>query len=86
MQNATRITSKGQVTIPKHIRERQGIPTGTEFEVLERGDEIVLRKLTPERASPARRDPEFAAYLDRVRGSMNLGISTDEFMQLLRGE
>ncbi len=83
---ATRITSKGQVTIPKQIRERQRISAGTEFDVVERGDEIVLRRRRQAPAELQAKDPEFAAYLERVRGSMNLGMSTDEFMALLRGE
>jgi AbrB family looped-hinge helix DNA binding protein len=86
MPGRTKITSKGQVTIPKQVRDRQNIAAGTEFEVIERGDEIVL--LRRKGASPGQRrdDPEFAAYLERVRGSMNLGLSTDEFMEFLRGE
>lgn len=83
---ATKITSKGQITIPKQIRDRQAIATGTEFEVTERGDEIVLRKSKRAKTGRVTKDAEFAAYLGRVRGSMNLGMSTDEFMDLLRGE
>jgi hypothetical protein len=28
---------------------------------------------------------EFAAYLDRVTGILDIGMTTDEFMQLVRG-
>jgi AbrB family looped-hinge helix DNA binding protein len=82
----TLVTAKGQVTIPKHIRDRKGIAAGTRLEVVERGGEIVLRK--PRRATSRRaaRDEEFEAYIERVRGSMDIGMSTDEFMELLRGE
>ena len=86
MAGETRITSKGQVTIPKHIRERQGIAAGTDFSVTERGEEIVLRRSNRAKSAGAAKDPEFDAYLNRVRGSMKLGMSTDEFMELLRGE
>jgi AbrB family looped-hinge helix DNA binding protein len=82
---ATTVTAKGQVTIPKHIRDRRGISAGTRMEVTEQGDDIVLRKAA-KAASKGKRDAEFEAYLDRVRGSMKLGMTTDEYMELLRGE
>jgi antitoxin PrlF len=87
MKNETVVTSKGQVTIPKHIRERRKIPAGTRLEVTEQGDdEIVLRRAKRTRKKSADRDVEFEEYLERVRGTMNLGMTTDEFMELLRGE
>jgi len=36
------VTSKGQVTIPKRIRDRFGFEEGTEVTFLVRGDEVVL--------------------------------------------
>jgi AbrB family looped-hinge helix DNA binding protein len=85
MADNTIVTSKGQVTIPKHIRDRKAITAGTRLEVIEQGDDIVMRRAA--RAGRGRkRDAEFEAYLKRVRGSMKLGMSTDEYMELLRGE
>jgi AbrB family looped-hinge helix DNA binding protein len=80
-----RVTSKGQVTIPKHLRQRTGIRPGTEVEFAEKGSELVLRKTTRKRRRSAR-DEEFEAYLERVSGTLDLGMSTDEYMELLRGE
>jgi AbrB family looped-hinge helix DNA binding protein len=40
----TRLSSKGQVIIPKAVRERQGWQPGTELEVEDRGDVVVLRR------------------------------------------
>lgn len=87
-KSETVVTSKGQVTIPKHIRDRRKIAAGTRLEVTENGDEIVLRRATKAQAKGKRsdRDIEFEEYLERVRGTMNLGMSTDEFMEFLRGE
>ena len=82
----TTVTSKGQVTIPKHIRDRKGIAAGTRLEVSEQGDEIVLRKAARVSKRQGERDTEFDAYLKKVRGSMKLGMTTDEYMELLRGE
>ena len=79
-----RVTSKGQVTIPKHFRQRQGIAPGAEVEFVEKGDDLVLRKAV--RGAPAKRDKELEEYFERFRGTLDLGMSTDEYMELLRGE
>jgi AbrB family looped-hinge helix DNA binding protein len=39
----TRMSSKGQVIIPKAVRDRHGWATGLELEVEDRGDAVVLR-------------------------------------------
>lgn len=82
-----RVTSKGQVTIPKHLRQRTGIGPGTEVEFAKRGDDLVLRKKKGgSKRQAAGRDEEFEAYLEEVSGTLDLGMSTDEFMEFLRGE
>jgi len=80
-----RVTSKGQVTIPKHFRQRTGIQPGTEVDFVEKRGDLVLRKRRPARERLGR-DEEFEAYLDRVTGIVDLGMTTDEYMELLRGE
>ena len=40
----TRMSSKGQVIIPKGVRERRGWSAGVELEVDEQGDSVVLRR------------------------------------------
>ena len=39
----TRLSSKGQVIIPKAVRERHGWQPGVELEVEDRGDVVILR-------------------------------------------
>jgi AbrB family looped-hinge helix DNA binding protein len=75
---ATVVTSKGQVTIPKPVRDRLGIEPGSavEFELAPDG-RVVLVKVDASR--PASR---FAA----LRGRAGKGLSTDEIMALTRGE
>lgn len=75
---ATTVTSKGQVTIPKPVREMLGITAGTavEFEVAPDG-RVVLR-----RADPRRRRSRFAKARGMARGTM----TTDEIMALTRGD
>lgn len=55
MPPTTRLSAKGQVVIPKDVRDAQGWLPGTEFEVVERPDGVLLRATAPARAqlSPA---------------------------------
>jgi AbrB family looped-hinge helix DNA binding protein len=78
---ATTVTSKGQVTIPKHVRDAMDIRPGTKVIFDVNGDgEVVLRKSM--RAKPRRPD-----RFERAIGSaqIKLGCSTDEYMEWLRG-
>lgn len=40
----TNVSSKGQVVIPKAVRDRLGLTPGTPLEIEERGDVILLRE------------------------------------------
>lgn len=74
-----RVTTKGQVTIPKEIRETLGIEPGDEisFERTESGYE--LRKLEPTTADG--KDP-----FEQYRDSAESDETTAERMRRLRGE
>jgi len=73
----TTMTSKGQVTIPKRLRDFLGLKPGSavEFELAADG-RVVLK--------PARRPPK--SPLARLRGTLKGGMTTDEIMALTRGE
>lgn len=45
------VTSKGQVTIPKEIRETLGVIEGDRLIFLVEGDKVVLRKVGSEKLS-----------------------------------
>jgi AbrB family looped-hinge helix DNA binding protein len=47
----TRLSSKGQVIIPKAVRDRHGWAPGLELEVEDRGDAVVLRPANPFRST-----------------------------------
>jgi AbrB family looped-hinge helix DNA binding protein len=44
MTAQTKLSAKGQVVIPKGVRDRLGWPQGSELEVVETGDGVLLRK------------------------------------------
>lgn len=48
----TTMTSKGQVTIPKAVRQQLGLRQGTRVVFVMEGDHAVLRPAVPERAAP----------------------------------
>lgn len=43
MSTTTRLSTKGQLILPKELRERHQWKAGTEFEVFEKGNDLVLR-------------------------------------------
>lgn len=45
MTTTTRLSTKGQLILPKEVRERHGWQPGTVLEVLERGDAVLIRPL-----------------------------------------
>lgn len=84
----SRMTSKGQVTIPKRIRDYLGLKPGSEIEFQYADDgRIVLkpdRNSSTTSADSERRRMEKA--LAELRGSLDLGMTTDEFMRFVRGD
>ncbi len=75
-----RITSKGQVTIPKDIREKAGLLPNTEVEFRIAKGRVILISL----GAPKSRGK---AAVEGLRGSLkHLKKSTDELMALTRGK
>jgi antitoxin PrlF len=73
----TTVTSKGQVTIPKPIRDFLGLKPGSavEFELAEDG-RVILNTRTKRPGS----------VFARLRGTAKGGLTTDQIMALTRGE
>jgi antitoxin PrlF len=68
------ISEKGQITVPKRLRDRLGIRPGDRLEFSEDRGHIVVSKT-------ADRDPVATVY-----GILGHGRSTDEALRELRGE
>jgi antitoxin PrlF len=80
MRMATTVTSKGQVTIPKHVRDAMKIKPGTKVAIELKGDhEAVLRKVRKAEKKPDRFDRAIGAAEIKWNGT------TDEYMELIRG-
>jgi len=69
----TVVSEKGQVTIPKPLRDRLGIRPGQVLEFRDEHGYLVATKATPLDA------------VESVYGVLKLGRSTDDVMKTLRG-
>jgi AbrB family looped-hinge helix DNA binding protein len=76
--NLVRVTTKGQVTIPRHIREKMGITPYTEVDFIEEDGRVILVKRDQATSVPQ--------TFRRVRGITTVKMSTDEIMALTRGD
>lgn len=75
-----KVSSKGQVTIPKNLREKFGMLPGTEVEFVPGDGGLRVRKVRGSR----RHGEELIAHL-REAGK-NYTMTTEEVMRLTRGE
>ena len=76
-----RITSKGQVTIPKAIREELGLLPHTEVDFVLDGDSVrIVKSVDPKGETRGER------IVRLLRGAGTSGMTTDEIMELTRGE
>jgi AbrB family looped-hinge helix DNA binding protein len=74
-----RVGEKGQVTIPKELRDELGIGAGSEVDFERADDTIVIRKAEdgPGRGS---------RLVEQLRGRGDVAMSTDEIMALTRAD
>ena len=68
------VAERGQITLPKAVRDALGLTKGTRLKVELDGGRIVLRK-------------DVSDTLSKLRGRIKLppGVSTDDIMRELRG-
>lgn len=88
MTKQSTLTVKGQVTIPKDVREALGLKPGDPVAFDREGGRAFLRKGTMTDAEYRRRYEAALANIDRVREQFRpyrTGRSTDDIMDELRG-
>ncbi len=68
------VAERGQITLPKSVRDALGLTKGTKLKVELDGGRIILRK-------------DVSEALKRLRGAVKLppGVTTDDLMRELRG-
>jgi AbrB family looped-hinge helix DNA binding protein len=75
----TTITVKGQVTLPKKVREAAGIKPGDAVEVRATASGVLIEK-------PRGGDYRARLYALGQRGLIRDGMTTDAFMKEMRGD
>lgn len=70
-----RVTTKGQVTIPRGVREALGISPETEIDFVEDEGRFYIVKTD---------EPPVTGRLKKLRGIATVKMSTDEIMNLTR--
>jgi AbrB family looped-hinge helix DNA binding protein len=70
------MTSKGQVTVPKRIRDAVGLKPGSRVSFEVRDGNVLLKR---ESKLPRSR-------FEKMRGTLKSSLTTDQIMALLRGD
>ena len=73
-----RVTTKGQVTIPQHIREKLGITPAAEIDFIEEKGRVYLVKIRGKNITNRK--------FRKLRGIATVKMTTDEIMALTRGD
>ena len=73
-----RVTTKGHVTIPQHIREKMMITPSTEIDFVEEADRVYIVKKKDEKDSIRK--------FSKLRGIGTVKMTTDEIMALTRAD
>ena len=88
LRTVTNMTSKGQVLIPKDVRDRLGLQPGKPVQVgiNDRGEAVVLPAPSERIETPDERRERLRKVLAEVRARQSTGKTTDEIMEFLRGD
>ena len=73
-----RISKRGQITIPKHLREQYGITPGVEVKITPTEKGLLIQKRTPEEHPVDR----ISGILDK--DALGKGVS-DDYIEEIRG-
>ena len=75
-----RISKRGQITIPKHLRERFGMNHNVEVEITPTERGLLIRKRT------TAQHPVDRVYGILGKDSLGEGVSVDEYIEEVRGK
>lgn len=75
---STKVTSKGQVTIPKAVRDLLDLKPGSDVTFRRGPNHEVILERADKRRPPSR--------FEKLRGHAGPGPTTDEIMEMLRGD
>ena len=79
-----RITSKGQVTIPKAVREKLGVGPGSDIGFREEGEKIVL--VPTENSKEGNAGRKLVQHLQEMgRKAKRIPMTSEKLMELTRG-
>jgi antitoxin PrlF len=84
---ATTVTTKGQVTIPKRVRDHLGIRPGSavEFDLNKDGQIVLLKAKGKAQGKGAAKKPPKSRFA-RLLGTATVKITTEEVMRMWRGD
>ena len=74
-----RISERGQITIPKHLRERFGMNHNVEVEISPTEQGLLIRKRT------TAEHPVDRVYGILGRDALGEGVSVDDYIEEIRG-
>ena len=74
-----RISERGQITIPKHLRDRFGMNHNVEVEITPTERGLLIQKRT------AAEHPVDRVYGILGSGALGEGVSVDEYIEEIRG-
>jgi AbrB family looped-hinge helix DNA binding protein len=78
-----KLNRRGQVTIPAALRAKHGLREGDDVEVIDEGDAL---RIVRTQGAESRGDRLPRHLRGRGTARETAGMSTDELMELLRGE
>lgn len=73
-----KLTQKGQVTIPKSMRNRYGLRQGCEIEFEATDGGVLIRPASQQQAE------QMVSAIASIRGCADAGLTTDAIMQMTR--
>ena len=74
-----KISERGQITIPKHLRERFGMNRNVEVEISPTEQGLLIRKRT------AAKHPVDRVYGILGKDALGEGVSVDDYIEEIRG-